>query len=137
MPLADLIAPDINYISQRSVYPTAPGGTVASAGAAMSASTSVPYADAATGASVTSDGGTMPSQGGAHGLTYWLGLLTFLIILVWVARKTGSPEDFRNIKPTAYNMLAVTLTSIIGIVGLKVIFSKWRVAGLSDLILAV
>jgi hypothetical protein len=81
---------------------------------------------------VTTNTGTS----GGKSLGYWLGLFAFLAIMVWVARKAGSAEDFRNIRPTLYNFLTITLTAIVGIVGLKVIFAKYRIPGASDVVLA-
>lgn len=133
MPMADLFAPDINFVPARAVYPTAPGGTLASAGGAMTANTNTLAA--------TEDGGvpttTTTTVSSGKGLLWWVGFLGFLIVMVWVARKAGGEEDFRNIRPTFYNFMAVTLTAIVGIVGLKVIAARWKIPGASELILAV
>jgi hypothetical protein len=71
-----------------------------------------------------------------HSAVWWLGLLGLLVAMVVVARKTGTEEDFRNIKPTGYNFLTITLTSIVGIVALKTLAAKYRIPGASDVILA-
>jgi hypothetical protein len=57
--------------------------------------------------------------------------------MVAVSRKVGGPDEFRNIRPTAYNFLTITLTAIVGIVGAKVLAAKYRIPGASDVILAV
>lgn len=134
MPMADVFAPDVNFLSARSAYPTAPGGTVANAAAPMSASTNTTAVDPATG-QVAPVSQNMVSVKG-HSAVWWLGLLGLLVAMVVVARKTGTEEDFRNIKPTGYNFLTITLTSIVGIVALKTLAAKYRIPGASDVILA-
>ncbi len=138
MPMADMFAPDINFVPARAVYPTMSGGTSASAGAAMSSATNVLAPDQTTGkagAAVATDTSSVPTSGG-HTVWWWVGTLLLLAIMVFVARKAGGDEDFRNIRPTAYNFLTITLTAIVGIVGLKVLAAKYRIPGASDLILA-
>jgi hypothetical protein len=137
MPFADLFQPDINFVSARNVYPTAPGGTASGAGAAMSGQTAVNVVDPATGSPAVTVAATGAGTGGSpRTLGYWFGLVVLLLIMVFVARKAGGEEDFRNVRPTLYNFLAITLTAIVGIVGLKAIFSKYKVPGLTDVILA-
>ena len=138
MPLADLFAPDVNFQTARNVYPTAPGGSLASAAGAMTANTTVPMV-AADG-----NGGTAGGAVGHPGFTtsgkslgWWVGFLALLMVMVFVARKAGGDDEFRNIKPTFYNVMAITLTAIVGIVGRKVIATRWRVPGASDVRLAV
>src|SRR5262245_47829003 len=138
MPFSDVFAPDVNFVSARSVYPTASGGSLASASGAMSQQTTSVVPDPMTGgaaAAVTAGAVTLQPSGNA--VWWWVGFLAFLLVMVWVARKAGGEEDFRNIRPTFYNFFAITLTAIVGIVGLKVIFSRFRVPGASDIILAV
>ncbi len=137
MPMADVFAPDVNFVSARSVYPTSRGGSVASASGAMSGNTNTVVADPATGAAApTTVSGPAVNMSGKS-VWWWVGFLALLVVLVLVARKAGGPEDFRNIRPTGYNFLTITLTSIVGIVGLKVLAARYRVPGASDIILAV
>lgn len=135
MPMADVFAPDINFVSARSVYPTMRGGTVASAGGAMNPNTNIMTPDPVTGQAAPTTGAPSVSMSGQT-VWYWLGLVLLLGAMVLVARKAGGDEDFRNLRPTAYNFLTITLTAIIGIVGLKVVAAKYRVPGISDIILA-
>lgn len=134
MPNADLFQSDINYTPLRAVYPTAAGANLGEVAGAMTDATTMTTNDA-NGNRVT--GSTVATTvSGARTLGWWIGLFVLLGVMVWVARKAGGTEDFRNIKPTLYNFLAITMTAIVGIVGFKVIFSKWRIAGFSDVILA-
>jgi hypothetical protein len=137
MPMLDVFAPDINSISARSVYPTAPGGTTASAGMALNQNTNVIMTDPTTGTAAVGTTAGAPIQPSGKGLWWWVGIVGLLLVTVFVARKAGGEEDFRNIRPTFYNFFAITLTAIVGIVGLKVIFGKYNVPGLSDVLLAV
>jgi len=139
MPMLDVFAPDINSISARSVYPTAPGGTTASAAGSLNMNTNVVTTDLETGTSQVgttagAPGGPLKTQG--QSLYWWVGIMFLLLATVFIARKAGGEEDFRNIRPTFYNFAAITLTALLGIVGLKVIFARWRVPGLSDVVLA-
>lgn len=124
---------DINVVPAAAVYPTAGGGTSAGAAMAMSPQTNVSISDG-NGGSTTVVANPLPTSKST--VWYWLGFLGLLLALVVVARKAGSDEDFRNIKPTFYNFIAVTLTAIVGITGLKVLASKFPVPGASDVILA-
>ena len=130
MPFSDHFGADVNVITSRAIYPTADGGTLSSASGAMTANTNTP----------TPEGGTVATPAfttSGHGVWWWVGFLVFLMAMVWIARKAGGPEDFKNIRPTFYNFMTIVLSSIVGIVGLKVIAAKVRIPGATDLILAV
>jgi len=138
MPLSDLVAPDINFTSARSVYPTMRGGSTASAAGAMTANTNTMTTDPATGqAAPTTAAGAGPLVQSKRTVWWWVGMLALFAGLVFAARKAGGAEDFRNIRPTAYNFTTITITSVLGIVMLKVLASKFRVPGASDIIMAV
>lgn len=138
MPFSDYFAPDINFVSARSVYPTSRGGSTASASGAMSGSTNTMTPDPVTGAGTPTVAATAQQPVNMSGNTvwWWVGVLVLLLVMVFVARKAGGAENFRNINPTFYNFMAITLTAIVGIVGMKTIFTKYRVPGLSDVVLA-
>lgn len=136
MPMLDVFAPDINSVSARSVYPTAPGGSTASAAGALNQNTNVVITDMTTGQSAVGTSAGMPIKTQGQSLWWWVGIVALLLVTVFVARKAGGEEDFRNIRPTFYNFATITLTAIIGIVGLKVIVSRWQVPGLTDVVLA-
>lgn len=130
----DLFAPDINFTPARNVYPTAAGGTTAQAAAAMSpATTTVASTDGEPSGAVSTPTAV---QFSGQTIWWWLGLLGFLAAMVFIARKAGGDEDFKNIRPTVYNFLTITLTSIVGIVMLKVLAARFRIPGASDVILA-
>ena len=136
MPMLDVFAPDINSVSARSVYPTAPGGSTASASGALNQNTNVVVTDMTSGQSGVGTTAGTPLKTQGQSLFWWVGIMALLLVTVFVARKAGGEEDFRNIRPTFYNFAAITLTALVGIVGLKVIFARWNVSGLSDVVLA-
>jgi FtsH-binding integral membrane protein len=133
MPMADVFGADINFSSARDVYPTMPGGTTSSAAGAMTANTNVSSSGADGGATTVTNTGVDMS---GRSLLWWVGFLAFLLVMVFVARKAGGEEEFRNIRATFYNFMTITLTAIVGIVGMKVIAARWRIPGASDIILA-
>lgn len=132
--MADYFAPDINFQSVRGIYPTAPGGTVASSAAAMSATTNMSVSNGTQSGVTPTNPTTLQTSG--RSVIWWAGFVATLLIMVFIARKAGGPEDFRNIRPTFYNFLTITLTAIVGIVGLKILAAKWHIPGASDVILA-
>jgi hypothetical protein len=136
---AGMFAPDINFTPAAGVYPTAAGGTSAAAASAMSATTNVTVQDSNGGSSpaTVSGAAALPLPASGKTIFWWLGFVFLLIALVVVARKAGNAEDFRNLSPTFYNFMAITLTSVVGIAGLKVLAAKYHVPGASDIILAV
>lgn len=137
MPMADVFQPDINFVSARSVYPTARGGSIASAAGAMSGNTNVVVPDPSTGAATATTAGAPPAVSmSGKSIYWWVGLLGLLAVMVIAAHKAGGPEDFRNIRPTAYNFLTITLTAIVGIVAAKILAARYHVPGASDVILA-
>lgn len=78
-------------------------------------------------------------QVGASGnpLMWLLALAALLWLLMWGARKLGTDSDFSNIKMTFYNVLTVSLMAIIGIPIFKAVFTKFKVPGLSAVVLSV
>lgn len=136
MPMADIFAPDVNFVAARSVYPTMSGGSTASAAGAITANTNTVVPTSSGDAAPVVSAGSPISVSGKS-VWWWVGTLALLALMVMVARRAGGEEDFRNIRPTAYNFLTITLTAIVGIVGLKVIAARYRIPGASDLILAV
>lgn len=131
------VGQDINTQSARGVYPTMQGGSMASASGAMTQNTNTMAPDPVTGGVTQTVGAANVAAPTGHGVYWWLGTLGLLMLLVFVARRAGGEEDFRNIRPTAFNFLTITLTSIVGITALKIIAAKYKIPGASDLIMAV
>lgn len=126
-----------NSTAVKNVYPTANGPTTG-----VRASAATPYAAALT--SQTSQAGTdsdgaIVTKGAFLGqpFTWWGLLFAMLLGLMFVARKLGSDDEFRNIRLSAYNVIVISLAAIVGIAFFKVVFSRFRVPGLSDVVAAV
>lgn len=123
---------DVNIVPARDVYPTSAGGGLGDAASAMNGASNV--ASPSGGAAVAANTNVINTSG--RSVWWWVGLIGLLFVLIFVARRTGTEEDFRNIRPTGYNFLAITLTSIIGIVGLKILAARFPIPGASDVIMA-
>lgn len=131
--LADLgIGADVNFVPVSNVYPRAGGGTLAGAGSALNLATTVGVPG--EGPAVAATPPTIPGGGSPHTIWYWLGLVVLFAITVWASKRAGGADDFKNIRPTFYNFLTITLTALLGLVGLKVIFNRVRVPGISDIV---
>lgn len=136
MPMADLFAPDVNNVPARSIYPTSPGATLGGYAQPMSAESQSPFSAVPGATDAGSAANVRPISVSGNPLLWWVGILIFLVGLTFVAKRVGTDESFRNIRPSFYNVMFIALNAILGIVGLKVIFSKWRVPGISDLVMA-
>lgn len=74
---------------------------------------------------------------GKHIVGWLIGLGVLLVALMYIAKRYGSESDaFSNIKLSAYNILIITLAYIIGGNLLKAVFARYRVPGISELVLA-
>lgn len=133
---AGVFAPDVNFVSAGSLYPTSRGGSNSAAAAAMSATSNTVTVDPTTGAAAPTTASVTNIATSGKTVYWWVGFLALLALMVFAARRAGGEEDFRNIRPTAYNFLTITLTSIVGIVAFKVLAARFRVPGASDIILA-
>ena len=115
-----------NTVGARDVYPTARGGTQASntGNAAM----------VAQGA--TNEAGAMqPAATGRP--AHWLVVIILLIFaLRFVAPALGEREDYKSIRVSAYNIILITISAVVGLTVFKVAAAKVRIPGLSPLILA-
>lgn len=110
------------------IFGTSPGGNTPDLQDPNSATSGQPAGTAA------------PASGGllARPFTWWFALAGMLALLMWGAQRFGSEAaDFKNIKLSLFNILVISLASIIGITFFKILFSVVRVPGASDLIAAV
>jgi hypothetical protein len=72
-----------------------------------------------------------------HPVAWWVALIVLLVALMYGSQRFGSEgENFKNIKLSVYNIVVISLAAVIGFAGLKMIFSRFAVPGLSDVILA-
>lgn len=101
-------------------------------------------ATASAGMGSTQGSGTPPAAASkssgswtANPITWVIVMAVLLATAMFFAHKVGKPDEFSNVRASFYNIFAVTFTVIVGVLMLKVIFSKFNVPGLSDAILAV
>ncbi len=69
-------------------------------------------------------------------VAWWFGLILLIIAVKFLAEKNGEASEFGTIRVGLLNVLIITIVSIIGKTCLKMLFSKYRFAGLTDLVLA-
>lgn len=124
-----------NSVSARNVYPTNQSPTSGQRASAMT-----PFATGAGMAGVdevsdVSDNG----GGGVFGkpLAWWGILLVLLVALMWTAKRAGAGGEFSNIKLSVYNILTIALAAAVGFGFLKVVFTRFKVPGLSTYIQAL
>jgi hypothetical protein len=151
--MRNVFASDVdNVVNSRNVYPEMPGGTTGTRGSAMttdamSPSRTAPYvagrfSAGSAGANVPGGAGSPDSSGGGNGIighpvAWWVALIVLLVALMWGSQRFGSEgENFKNIKLSVYNIVVISLAAVIGFAGLKMIFARFQVPGLSDVILA-
>lgn len=122
-----------NGVGYRDIYPTAPGSTVAQ--------------NATGGASGAPGGGVMPVNNdaaskaaaiGGQANPVIAGIVFFALVfgLMFLAKKLGTDDDFRSLKPSVYNVVTIALAATAGMPVLKFIFTKFPVPGLSTWVLA-
>lgn len=124
-----------NYTTKRAIYPSAAGANIGQVGSANTPHTNDPGAllgtQGASGGSM--DANPAVAAGGWLGqpVTWYLALIVVFFALQFVAKRAGEGDDFRNIRLSSYNILTMTLASALGIVTMKLAFSKFNVPGLS------
>jgi len=83
----------------------------------------------------------LPEQtGGVMGkpVTWWLVMLGVFILFIWIAKRFAPSEkaEFGNILPSFYNGIFLTLYIVLILNVLKVFAAKFKIPGLSEMILA-
>lgn len=116
----------------RDVYPTAVGQTTA---------------QNATGATSVTPGGSMPMANdpvsraatiGGTGNPVIAGIVFFLLVfgLMMLAKRLGTDEDFKSLKPSVYNVVTIAFAATAGMPVLKFLATKFPVPGVSTWVLA-
>ena len=70
-----------------------------------------------------------------HPVAWWGAILVILIAVKYMA-EAGKDAQFANLKVGFWNLMVITLSSVVGLIFLKWILGKYRIPGLSDVILA-
>lgn len=134
----------VNYVPIRNVYPFQTGGTLTQIAGSQS--------DYHANIDATSEGIKMNGNVGSTGeevkpatnpaskpIFAWVGLLVLLIGLMYGAQKFGTSDqrsDFANIKLSAFNILVIALSAIIGTAFLRLIFSRFYIPGVSEVVVS-
>lgn len=70
-------------------------------------------------------------------VTWWVIIAASIFGLMVLAQRLGEDSEFGNIRMSVYNVVIISLAAIIGISFFKVLFTRFPVPGLSDLVAAV
>lgn len=124
-----------NVFTARGVYPSATGQTVATLATGPGAPSVAQKAD------VGGSGGSEVEQAAAVGMQGNLaiaGLVLFALLfgLMFLAKRLGTDDDFKSLKPSFYNVITVSLAAAVGLPIWKFVFTKLKVPGVSAWILA-
>lgn len=120
-----------NSVSARNVYGAEGGASTGTRASAFS-----PYTKGAPGSEVSASG----AGGGILGkpLSWWFVIVALTVALMWTAQRYGSEgKQFSNVRLSVYNIIVISLASMIGFGAFKVIFGKFQIPGLSTFVAAV
>lgn len=70
-------------------------------------------------------------------ITFLIGLIGLLVIMRVIGDSDKTDIQPAHIQIGGFNLLAVTTAAVVGIVSLKLIFNRWYIPGVTDLINAV
>ncbi len=120
-----------NGYTNRDVYPTAVGPTTGQIATGATPGT-------AGAAPVVNDPVSSAAQIGGTGNPVIAGIIFFGLIfgLMFLAKRLGTDEDFKSLKPSIYNVVTIALAATAGMPLLKFAATKVPVPGLSTWILA-
>lgn len=128
---------DVNSINLRNMYPTALGTTTSQSGSTTSQqrqSDMIPNGQAQAVATPVDQAVMIGGQGSAviAGIVF----LALLVGLMFFAKWLGNSSDFAGIRPSAYNVLVISLAAVVGLPIWKYLFTRFPVPGLSTWVLA-
>ncbi len=132
----------VNFVPRRNVASFLGGPTLGRLGAAQSSVHSNPDA--------TSEGVMMPNQAmnpdvanapqgnpNAKPFATWIAVAVLFFGLMFATQHFGSGDnksDFANIKLSAFNIVVIAIASILGVTFLRLIFTKFYIPGVSELV---
>lgn len=127
----------INTTPARTFYPSFGGPTLGQVGSAAVMSEEVaPINSNPAKQSEVQQAATVGALG--NPLAWWLTMAFLLFALMFVAKRWGSEaSEFASIKLSVYNLIVISLAAIIGITFGKAALTRFKVPGLSTVMLAV
>lgn len=125
---------DVNTFNLRNVYPTAMGMTTGQNGSSMDQQVSDVAPSNGNAPTPVDQAAMIGGQGSAviAGVIF----LALLVGLMFLAKRLGTDENFSSIKPSAYNVLTISLAALVGLPIWKYIFTRFPIPGISTWALA-
>jgi hypothetical protein len=125
----------INTTPAATFYPVYGGPTLGQVGSAA-APTDYPAPVNAGQQSEPVKAATVGAMG--NPLAWWLAMVFLLLGLMFIAKRFGSEAaEFASIKLSVYNIVVITLAAVIGISFGKMALTRFKVPGLTTIMLAV
>jgi hypothetical protein len=121
---------DVNSVNLRNVYSSAQGHTIGQAGttgnqsAMPTVNASPTNADAQTHQALTIGGQANPVIGG-------IVFLALIVGLSFLAKRVGSVDEFKNVRVSPYNVLIISMATVIGMPVWKYLFTRFPIPGVS------
>ncbi len=69
-------------------------------------------------------------------VAWWIALAVMLFLLMFGSQRLVGDSEFKNIKPSVFNVLVISWAAIIGIAFWKAVFTRFKVPGLSGIVLS-
>lgn len=130
-----MAVPGVNSTPIRSLYPRAAGLSLANEGSSGTPPASLQSGKNATQPNEAAAAAAIGAQGSPLMALVVMAILLFA--LMFVAKRFGSEgSTFASIKLSIYNILVISLAAIIGINFFKLVFTRFKVPGVSAAVLA-
>lgn len=127
---------DINFTNLRNIYPSATGQTAAVGGTGSNQAASTGLGGVARTDAPDPVSRAVAIGGQSSPVIAGLVLAALLIGFMFLAKRLGTDDDFRSIRPTIYNGLTISAAAIIFIPLWKYLFTRFPVPGASTWVLA-
>lgn len=122
-----------NGVTVRDVYPTAVGSTTG-----QNATGATAAAPGGAVMPVANDAVSRAAMIGGTGNPVVAGIIFFVLVfgLMFLAKRLGTDEDFKSLKPSVYNVVTIAMAATAGMPVLKLLATKFPVPGISTWVLA-
>lgn len=128
---------DVNTVNLRNAYPTALGKTIGQNGTSSNQTNAFSRNTAEQSVEDNSDVLKAVSIGGqSSAIIGGLVFLGLLLGLMFLAKRLGTDSDFAGIKPSAYNVLTISLAAIVGLPVWKYLVTRFPIPGVSTWVLS-